>query len=702
MHNRMSEAMTKQEMSNPVYTPCLERIMHHMKPISHMKPSSLKAERELRGWSQSKIAELLGTTTKTVGRWERGEAVPYPHYREQLCTLFGKNAQQLGWLQEEEEQVLPMAKLKEIDTDRLSSALTEPWLLQDPTLPQTLGKTSQLLGRYDLFMQIKERLLMTDNRTATTLMGLVGVGKTTLAAALATNQQIQDYFVDGILWAGLGPSGNVLSQLIRWGKLLGVTPAQVGNIKSPQSWCQALQAVIGTRRLLLIIDDAWTAEDALALQVGGPCCAHLLTTHRSQVASAFAPQELIVVPPLEDADGLALLACFIPQLVKQDPEGARKLVRALESVPLALTLMGKYLASRTLIGQSRSLQATLAQLYEIQEGLQVTMSGASREQSSGLIETRPLYLYAAMAICDQYLSPQAHAALCTLSIFASKPESFSKEVALEVSKQSIETLDELLDVGLLQNWGPDRYTLHQIVADYVCIQSEALGAYRQLSTSPIEQVQVRHYHHSHPFRKHFHPLLSLQNGGISHTSKKSMFWTHAHIRFSLLPLLTLSITLLVSFAVIAFLLAYTGLPSSSSIKQVPNNLRVQPPTGTNYEAEAKENTLVGGIIIHKCSRCSDKYKVGYIGTRGILQFNAISAKSTGDYRLTIYYIDGSGARTLQIKVNGGSTKILHMSNSGGWHEVRSFSTMVSLNAGYNTIKFFNPSAYAPDIDRIVV
>jgi transcriptional regulator with XRE-family HTH domain len=357
MHTRTREAMTKQEKSDPAYTHCPERIMHQMKSISQVKPSSLKAERELRGWSQSKIAELLGTTAKTVGRWERGEAVPYPHYREQLCTLFGKNAQQLGWLQEEDEQTVPMQDLKEMDAE--------------PAIPQTLGKANQLLGRYDLFMQVKERLLAADSLALT---GLLGVGKTTLAVAVAADQQVQNHFVDGILWAGLGPSANVLSQLIRWGKLLGVTPAQVGNIKSSQAWGQALRAVIGTRRLLLIIDDAWTAEDALALQVGGPGCAHLLTTYVSQVASVFAQRGSMVVPPLEDADGLALLASFIPQLVQQDPEGARTIVRAIGSVPLALTLMGKYLASQTLTGQSQSLRATLAQLYETQEHLRVTIS----------------------------------------------------------------------------------------------------------------------------------------------------------------------------------------------------------------------------------------------------------------------------------------------------------------------------------------
>ncbi|HEX3643609.1 MAG TPA: hypothetical protein VHV10_20160, partial [Ktedonobacteraceae bacterium] len=55
---------------------------------------------------------------------------------------------------------------------------------------------------------------------------------------------------------------------------------------------------------------------------------------------------------------------------------------------------------------------------------------------------------------------------CALAIFPPKPHSFSEEAALVISQQPRETLDELWDAGLLENWGSGRYTLHQIVATY--------------------------------------------------------------------------------------------------------------------------------------------------------------------------------------------------------------------------------------------
>jgi len=62
-------------------------------------PNRLKYERELRGWSQGKLAEELGTSVVTVSSWERGVALPSPYYRQQLFNVLGKNAQDLDLLQ---------------------------------------------------------------------------------------------------------------------------------------------------------------------------------------------------------------------------------------------------------------------------------------------------------------------------------------------------------------------------------------------------------------------------------------------------------------------------------------------------------------------------------------------------------------------------------------------------------------------------
>ncbi len=63
------------------------------------KPNSiLRRERQLRGWSQQKVARLVETSEDVVSRWERGERKPSPFYQEKFCTLYGKTAEELGFL----------------------------------------------------------------------------------------------------------------------------------------------------------------------------------------------------------------------------------------------------------------------------------------------------------------------------------------------------------------------------------------------------------------------------------------------------------------------------------------------------------------------------------------------------------------------------------------------------------------------------
>ena len=451
-----------------------------------MKPNPLKVERELRGWSQARLAEELGTTTRSISRWEQGLSLPFPYYREQLCTLFGKTARELGMIPHASEN----NNRGEPSHPSAPAAKTQALFLTDPAIPEALGSADSLLGRDDLLLQIKRRLLEDNHLALTALNGLPGIGKTTLAVALTKDPEVRLHFRDGILWAGLGPRPNVLGLLARWGVLLGIKPADVEDVNNREDWGRALEASIGNRRLLLVIDDAWNTKNALAFQVGGPQCVHLLTTRSPRIASAFAQQGTIVVPELQEADGLALLAHYVPQLVQQDPQDAQALVRTVGSLPLALTLMGKYLAAQVSTGQPRRLQAALDRLQNTEERLRVSMPTMPGERSPSLPEKIPLSLHAVITISAHQLSAQDHAALCALTVFPPKPNSFSEEAALTICQQPVETLDALWDAGLLESSGPQRYTLHRTIADYAQTQTQDLMPQRQLVNYMLPYIQT--------------------------------------------------------------------------------------------------------------------------------------------------------------------------------------------------------------------
>jgi transcriptional regulator with XRE-family HTH domain len=511
-----------------------------------MNPFLLKAERKQQGLSQAQVAEALGVSARTLRRWEQGLVVPYPYYRERLCALFGKTAEELGLPLDDEDS-----------TEDLAQHIAQEPLLTDPTIPQALESNS-LLGRDGLLMQVKQRLLQGHSLALMALNGLPGIGETALAAALATDQEVQTHFCEGILWAGLGSQPDILGILSRWGKLLGVAPSQVENLNSRESWGQALQAAIGSRRVLLIIDDALTLEDVQALRFGGTECVYLLTTRVAEVA--FALQEAMVVPQLKDTSAIVLLAQFVPELVAQDFEGAQALVRAAHGLPLTLTLMGNYLASQDLPKQSQPLQVALAQFQDTEERLRVGLLSAAEQRYASLVETVPPSLLTAITLCDQQLSPQAHATLCTLAtVFRSKPHSFSEEAALAVSQQPLEILDELWDVGLIESCGPGRYTLHQTIANYACALEEIPAGQQPVSLVGDSQARKQETASSANSPSFFR---SPWNIGIQ---MKSLPISTAFKRFSWSPLLILSIILLIAASIVAVLPAFMAQPFSRNL-----------------------------------------------------------------------------------------------------------------------------------------
>jgi transcriptional regulator with XRE-family HTH domain len=263
----------------------------------------LKRERELRGWSQAKVARAIGTTPNAVSRWENNLFAPSPYFREQLCLLFEKNASEPGLLKEQQKEELTTQ-----EREMVSVALDAPpakmgWY--DPTVPFSLA--TGLIGHDEELHQVKQRLRSDRRRGFTSFYGIPGVGKTALAVELIHDQEVRDLFPDGVLWAGLGPQPHVLSHLSRWATIVELSQNEIAKLHTKQDWGQAIRAAIGTLRVLLVIDDAWTLEDALALRIGGPNCAHLLTTRFPRIACQFANEGTFHLQELRYEESLSLL-----------------------------------------------------------------------------------------------------------------------------------------------------------------------------------------------------------------------------------------------------------------------------------------------------------------------------------------------------------------------------------------------------------
>ena len=151
----------------------------------------------------------------------------------------------------------------------------------------------------------------------------------------------------------------------------------------------------------------------------------------------------------------------------------------------------------------------------------------------------------------------------------------------------------------------------------------------------------------------------------------------------------------------------TPVPPTATRTNTPVPPTNTPGASTSYEAESSANTLAGTAAVAACTVCSGGNKVGNVGNgaANTLQFNNVNVSSAGSYNITIYYLNGdTAARTASMSVNGGAGTNVSFPQNGAWPNpnLASISVAVSLNAGNNTLKFSNASAWAPDFDRIVV
>jgi DNA-binding XRE family transcriptional regulator len=343
-----------------------ERGSHMLTEASRGVPNQrLKHEREKRGWSQQDLAKKIGFDHDTVSRWERGLIIPRPSTRDKLCKLFEISPQELGFAQE-----------SGTGGDQPACSLPSRPGLYDPAIPMSQVGGKGLVGRTQLLADLKRRLCSGMNVALSALNGLPGVGKTIIALELARDREVLDYFRDGVLWAGLGIKPNIVGLLGRWGTLLGLASHEMAALTSVEAWAKTINAVIGTKRMLLVIDDAWEIEDALAFRVGGPHCAHLVTTRFPVIAHCFSQDETIEVHELDEGNGLRLLERLAPEAVRSEPEEARALVRSSGGLPLALNLIGKYLYIQSYSGQPRRLQMALQGLRSADQRLHLTQPQA--------------------------------------------------------------------------------------------------------------------------------------------------------------------------------------------------------------------------------------------------------------------------------------------------------------------------------------
>ncbi len=307
-------------------------------------------------------------------------------------------------------------------------------------LPRFVGRDMEL-GEF------RAALARTDRPRLYCLAGMGGIGKTCLAIHLA--HILRDQFPDGVLWAHASTS-EPLAILDSWARAF---QCDFSGLPDLDSRAAALRAVLADKKILMILDDVWSAGRVRSLLVGGPDCTVLLTGRDLDIAEALDAQ-IIPVPVFAPEEGHQLLSRIVGKTrVMAESATADEICELLGHLPLALDIAAHRLASRprwSLRELAERLRIEYARLDELKIGDQ---------------EVR-----ASFAISWEALDENLRRVFALLGVFRGRAFMPSALVAVaELDERvALDSLDSLVALSLLSVEDALHYRQHPLLADFAC------------------------------------------------------------------------------------------------------------------------------------------------------------------------------------------------------------------------------------------
>ena len=305
--------------------------------------SALRDERLRRDWSQQDLADRVSTTANNVGRWERGETVPGPYFRQKLSEVFGKSSSALGLVEErppaptlESQQRVPLAEAAFADTPLL------------PLWNVPYGRNSFFTGREEVLERLHATLTIPTHPIAISqpqaISGLGGIGKTQLVIEYAYRYRA-DYFA--VFWVRAESADLLISDFLTIAVLLGL-PEQ--REQDQRKIVNAVLRWLDTHHdWLLILDNADHLETARPF-IPSSGNGHVLLTTRAFSTGTIAGR--IELETMTVEEGMRFFLRRIKSTWTNTPlEGmpesvwslTRAVVEAMDGLPLALDQAGAYI-----------------------------------------------------------------------------------------------------------------------------------------------------------------------------------------------------------------------------------------------------------------------------------------------------------------------------------------------------------------------
>ncbi|MFI6317469.1 BTAD domain-containing putative transcriptional regulator [Nonomuraea sp. NPDC050556] len=287
--------------------------------------------------------------------------------------------------------------------------------------------------------------------------GLGGVGKTTLAVHVA--HRVASAFPDGQLFLDLRGAGD---DPMRPEAALHTFLMALGQRDVPEALeelAASFRTALAGRRVLVVLDNAATADQIRPLLPGTKGCAVLVTSRaRIGVLGGAVHLDLDVAEP---QDALRLLEAIVgAERISAERAAALDLVSACGFLPLAVRIAGARLAARP--GWS---------VAHLRDRL------ADEQRRLAELRVGSLAMEACFALGYEQVSPELARAFRLLAV----PDAGDLHLAMAArllglpEPEAEELCETLVDLSLLESMVPGRYRLHDLLKVFARGREEAQG-----------------------------------------------------------------------------------------------------------------------------------------------------------------------------------------------------------------------------------
>ncbi len=361
---------------------------------------------------------------------------------------------------------------------------------------QALAAKPNFIGRDGLLNEICTALRTADTNTIQALVGMGGIGKSSLAVQVA--HAMRSHFGDGVLWANAAIS-DPMTILSSWAQLYGYDFSQITDL---ESMAAAYRSVLADKHVLIVLDDVTSITRIRPLLPGSERCQVLLTTRDHDLARGLDAQ-VCLMKELSLANGRLLLASILgEERLNREPEAATDICNLLENLPLAVEIIAQRLKSRP-----------RRRLADVAERLR------HEDQRLSELQISDRAVRASFAISFQSLGAQLRRMFTLMGLFNGR--SFTPEALAFIAEldryEAEDRIFALTALSLAEEEGRTRYQQHALLADFALekLGDEAVEEYGRFAQYYLQFAQ-QHQHDYDALRPEWDNMMDAMQAAHDH------------------------------------------------------------------------------------------------------------------------------------------------------------------------------------------